>query len=388
VPGLSSFSDRYLLGVTIGQGAFGEVFATTKLGDAISLANYASSGAGAAAATERLATKVQAVSSPGDDQQLASEIDIWRSVGSHENCVRLIEIFFDGQTAHLVMERCDSSLKQFLTAVPLGEEAQVSRLARGMLRGLAHLHGNCKAVHCDVKPDNFLIGTDRVTVKLADYGLAQVLAPGENLHIKAIGTVVCMSPEMLLRGNGFGHKTDLWSLGVTLYFLLYGTWPYAPFHTSKEVTKAVIRANDPPPTFSKSPHCPTSGVNPDGAVESFVRALLTHAALERPTASQALKLPFVYQVASDEEEAKLDDAFSFSSARCVGNRDVLGKAIYAVKVVNGSESHTLSGVSTAADSCAMRLSGSANASSSQFSDVSHPPQRAVPFLLPTCLRDC
>ena len=102
-------------------------------------------------------------------------------------------------------------------------------------QGLAHAHER-GIVHRDVKPANLLI-TDDGTVKVADLGLAQISHVPTNAQQNPsgslteqgliLGTVAFMSPEQALDTKSADERSDIYSLGATLFFLLSGDLPYA-----------------------------------------------------------------------------------------------------------------------------------------------------------------
>ena len=79
-------------------------------------------------------------------------------------------------------------------------------------------------MHRDLKPENILAELDNegehiITVKLADFGLALVIEPG-NTIFDACGTPAYVAPEVLKK-QGYTDQIDMWGLGV-ITFLLYG----------------------------------------------------------------------------------------------------------------------------------------------------------------------
>lgn len=79
-------------------------------------------------------------------------------------------------------------------------------------------------VHRDIKPENILISemhpSGRLRLRLADFGLAVVLRPGQQA-VGMFGSAVYMAPEVVCR-RPYGCEVDLWGLGVVLYTALSG----------------------------------------------------------------------------------------------------------------------------------------------------------------------
>ncbi len=105
----------------------------------------------------------------------------------------------------------------------------------------AHQHG---VVHRDIKPSNLIRGEDGI-VRVMDFGLAKMLdEPGVTMSGDILGTPSYMSPEQIAAGRaGIDHRTDVYSLGATLYELLTLRPPHAG--RTREQVIAMILSKEP-----------------------------------------------------------------------------------------------------------------------------------------------
>ncbi len=106
---------------------------------------------------------------------------------------------------------------------PIPSEEALAIVA-DILRGLDHAHAS-GFVHRDVKPSNVLL-TSRDEVKILDFGLAKREADELTDPEAQVGTLSYMSPEQTL-GKSVDGRSDLWSVGVTLFQMLAGRPPFA-----------------------------------------------------------------------------------------------------------------------------------------------------------------
>lgn len=162
---------------------------------------------------------------------------------SHPNIVRLFDVELDKPKNILffVMEWIDGNdlLKlQQKKGGPLGV-GEIAHILDSVHKALhfAHSRGVC---HCDIKPANILIRDTDNQALLSDFGLAGVM----NQQAKG-GTPIYMAPEQL-QGGSANVRTDIYSLGVTLYQLLSGRPPF--------LKREEILSSPPPPLgqFNKS----------------------------------------------------------------------------------------------------------------------------------------
>lgn len=141
------------------------------------------------------------------------------NVGSEAGLHYIVMQFVDGQDlAELILQK-----KRFAP-----EEACriVLRVAEGLV--VAHRNG---IIHRDIKAENILV-TQQGEVKIADFGLAKDLDSDVKLTSEGqiIGTPLYMAPE-IGRVSQIDGRVDLYSLGVTFYFMVSGQQPFAAFNT-------------------------------------------------------------------------------------------------------------------------------------------------------------
>uniref|UniRef100_A0AC34F6H6 Protein kinase domain-containing protein n=1 Tax=Panagrolaimus sp. ES5 TaxID=591445 RepID=A0AC34F6H6_9BILA len=160
-------------------------------------------------------------------QLVQREIAILKKL-SHPNVVRLVEVLDDPDDNYLYMvfeyvER--RSLLELPTDNPLEEET-AWKYFRDTLKGLEYLHFQ-KIVHRDIKPTNLLL-SETGQVKIADFGVSCEFEGIDAFLTGTAGTPAFMAPEALREDSSFysGRAQDIWSLGITLYALVFGQVPF------------------------------------------------------------------------------------------------------------------------------------------------------------------
>ncbi len=164
---------------------------------------------------------------------------------NHPGIVQIYEFGRTGTCAYLVMEYVDGcSLRAMISEYgPYGEgrACELAAVACEAL-GAAHAQG---IVHRDVKPDNMML-TQSGQFKLVDLGLAKCLRSDSSLTQSglSIGTPHFISPEQVLGARDIDHRTDIYSLGASLYCLATGQ---VPFGGSSSAHVMARHLNDPVP---------------------------------------------------------------------------------------------------------------------------------------------
>lgn len=106
------------------------------------------------------------------------------------------------------------------------------------MEGLGYCHSK-GILHRDIKLDNILLDSEG-EVKICDFGVSKIVKKGEKMT-EQCGTPAYIAPE-ILRDRGYeGFAVDIWSAGVVLYAMLYGTVPFKANNMS-ELQKLILKA--------------------------------------------------------------------------------------------------------------------------------------------------
>ncbi|WIA31226.1 hypothetical protein OEZ86_001224 [Tetradesmus obliquus] len=197
-------------------------------------------------------------------QELTQELHMYKQL-KHAHIVGYIDARFDTST---------NTLYIFLENVPGGSIASMLQrfggpfpenvarnYTRQLLLGLEYLHSQL-IVHRDVKGGNALLTTSGI-VKLADFGASKIHKAGDGgssssgsaeggdacrsvLAQSLRGSACWMAPEVV-RGQGYGRKADIWSLGCTVLEMLSGKHPWPDIDNQFAVMLAIHNATQGPP---------------------------------------------------------------------------------------------------------------------------------------------
>lgn len=82
-------------------------------------------------------------------------------------------------------------------------------------------------IHRDIKPDNIVLTGDGKTAKICDFSVSHVFEDNDDRLSHSAGAPAFLAPELVsMRGQSHGKPTDIWALGVTLYYFVFGTCPF------------------------------------------------------------------------------------------------------------------------------------------------------------------
>lgn len=148
---------------------------------------------------------------------------------SHPNIVNVYDVGQYEDTHYIVMELVEGiTLKEYIEEKGRLSEKEALQIGKQVAKALKHAHGN-SIIHRDIKPHNILIQKDedgRVAAKVTDFGIALATTSSTLTNTGSIvGSVHYFSPEQG-RGGYVDEKSDLYSLGITLYEMVTGKVPF------------------------------------------------------------------------------------------------------------------------------------------------------------------
>ncbi|CEP14689.1 hypothetical protein [Parasitella parasitica] len=193
----------YTIGETIGEGTFGKV----KKG------------------THKLTGRLVAIKKIGKQHapMMAREIHHHRQL-KHPNVVMLYEMITTESCIHIISEFCpNGDLLDALTESGRCSDVRVHKWFRQLTDAVKYCHTR-GIVHRDLKLENILLDADD-NVKICDFGFARFTQKNQYLETFC-GSLSYSAPEVILRKKYTGPETDIWSLGVILYTLLAGEYPF------------------------------------------------------------------------------------------------------------------------------------------------------------------
>ncbi|KAM9012024.1 mitogen-activated protein kinase kinase kinase 19 isoform 2-T2 [Ara ararauna] len=261
-------------GEVLGKGAYGTVYCgLTSQGQLIAVKQLV------------LDTSDQ-VTTEKEYQKFHEEVDLLKTL-KHINIVTYLGTCLEDNILSIFMEFVPGgSISSIIHRFGPLPEIVLCKYTKQILQGVAYLHDNC-VVHRDIKGNNVMLMPNGI-VKLIDFGCARRLAwvslsGTQSETLKSVhGTPYWMAPEVI-NESGYGRKSDIWSIGCTVFEMATGKPPLA----SMDRIAAM---------FYIGAHRGLMPSLPDGfsvSAVDFVHACLTRDQHERPSALQLLDHPFV-----------------------------------------------------------------------------------------------
>ena len=161
---------------------------------------------------------------------------------SHPNIVNIYDVSVKDNLKYIVMELIEGiTLKNYILKKRVLSFHEIMNITEQILLALEHAHAK-GIVHRDIKPQNIMMLKNGV-IKVADFGIAKLPnAETVTMTDKAIGTVFYISPEQA-SGKTIDRRSDIYSLGVTMYEMATGK---LPFVADSPVTVAIMQVKNRP----------------------------------------------------------------------------------------------------------------------------------------------
>ncbi|EGD79244.1 CAMK/CAMKL/AMPK protein kinase [Salpingoeca rosetta] len=273
---------QYVLGDTLGKGAFGKVkkaeHAITKHVVAVKILNR---------------EKVKRQDMVGKIKREIQILKLFR----HPNIIRLYQVISTPKDIFMIMEFVSGGeLFDYIRQKGRLSEDESRKFFQQIISGVEYCHRHM-VVHRDLKPENLLLDDDH-NVKIADFGLSNIMTDGDLLKTSC-GSPNYASPEVISGKYYVGPEVDVWSCGVILYVLLCGKLPFHDTYVPR-LFKKIMRGE-----YEQPEH-----VSPL-ALDLLVRMLVTDP-MQRITIDDIKKHPwFVVNMPEDlfVEDAKYEDDF-------------------------------------------------------------------------------
>lgn len=161
---------------------------------------------------------------------------------SRPNIVNIYDVADEGDIHFIVMELVEGiTLKSYITKKGHLDVKEAIGIAIQVASGIEAAHEQ-HIIHRDIKPQNMLISMDG-KVKVADFGIARAVSSQTMNAATVVGSVHYISPEQA-RGGYSDERSDLYSLGITMFEMVTG---HVPFEGDNTVTVALAHLEEPMP---------------------------------------------------------------------------------------------------------------------------------------------
>jgi len=155
----------------------------------------------------------------------------------HPNIVRLLEIINEENCLILVFEFCDLDLRAYLDkCYGVMQPSLIKIFLRQLLEGLQYCH-DMHILHRDIKPQNLLINTDSMDLKIADFGLARAFTVPHRTFSPEVVTLWYRPPDVLMGATNYSTPIDMWGVGCVFAEMVTGNPLFAGNSPETQLTK-------------------------------------------------------------------------------------------------------------------------------------------------------
>lgn len=171
------------------------------------------------------------------------------------NTVKLFHFFETNEQYMLIFNYCDTTLEKFIDEKYPDKRMPLETIKLMFLelnQGFRNIYEE-KVIHRDIKINNILIeyrfgDKNDYIPRLADFGISRENSTENNPMTASISWLLLSAPEILMDGTDYSFASDLWSIGVLLYKIAFGTYPY----NGKGAVEIFMKIMNKPKKFEKS----------------------------------------------------------------------------------------------------------------------------------------
>ena len=215
-------------------------------------------------------------------QRFEREAQLLKQLNANRVIVDLIDFWSDESAAYMILEYITGQNLKMAREKYEFDELMTLQIAHEVCYALSYAWETLHLVHRDIKPENIMLDNEGY-IRLLDFGMSKSLDEsdgGLTLMKTGLGTPGYMSPEQFLEAKNVDFRTDLFSLGATMYFALVGRPPFEGKNSVERYQNTI--ANTPPPMESLTPaYC-----SPECA--DLIRRLMAKEADDRPDSYESV----------------------------------------------------------------------------------------------------
>jgi len=227
------------------------------------------------------------------------EITIHKKL-KHKNILECYDSFDENGNVYLLLELAQGDLHHLLQKDKTLKDVDAARVFAEVASGVHYMHLE-DVMHRDLKPENVMLDGNN-TAKIADFGECALASVPST---KECGSPAYFAPEMAA-GLEYNFKVDTWALGILLYEMLVGCWPFNQAFTIKETKNKIISMDYSYGAWSPVP----------APAQPLLRLILRKDPSDRPTLLEVLSHPWIISCVGEAVSAAAQELETQLKQKC------------------------------------------------------------------------
>lgn len=228
-----------------------------------------------------------------------TEISILKGL-KHKNVIKFLGDYKNDERIMIIQKFCNQGdLANFLTKNQFMSQDSVLNIFYQMILGFKYLL-NKKIFHGDIKPENILLHNNKA--KIADFGMSSKFKNSNDIFTEVIGSPGYMSPE-IMSGQSYTIESDIWALGVTLYYMIYEQTPWGDLKNPVKLNKILKEKRENKETLVNFPENWRFPVSEE--LKNLIRKMIVYEVKERISWSELFTHKTVCDVMKKQKKGPL-----------------------------------------------------------------------------------